>query len=91
MMYETDIFVKFKFRFIGMPIFITNDAQIVLTYHIQKGHKLIPGAFNEMNFLTLSDVKRATSVNSYTKFWLLLTAPPNLKNVIFRAMTVRPW
>jgi hypothetical protein len=37
-------FVKFKFRFIGMPIFITNEAQIVLTYHIQKGHKLIPGA-----------------------------------------------
>jgi hypothetical protein len=43
-MYETDIFVKSKFRFIGMPIFITNEAQIVLTYHIQKGHKLIPGA-----------------------------------------------
>jgi hypothetical protein len=43
-MYETDIFVKFKFRFIGMPIFITNEAQIVLTYHKQKGYKLIPGA-----------------------------------------------
>jgi hypothetical protein len=42
-MYETDIFVKFKFRFIGISIFITNEAQIVLTYHIQKGHKLIPG------------------------------------------------
>jgi hypothetical protein len=27
-----------------MPIFITNEAQKVLTYHIQKGHKLIPGA-----------------------------------------------
>jgi hypothetical protein len=44
-MYETDIFVEFKFRFIGMPIFITKEAQIVLTYRIQKGHKLIPGAF----------------------------------------------
>jgi hypothetical protein len=43
-MYETDIFVKFKFRFIGMPIFISNEAQIELTYHIQKGNKLIPGA-----------------------------------------------
>jgi hypothetical protein len=43
-MYETDIFVKFKFRSIGMPIFITKEEQIVLTYHIQKGHKLIPGA-----------------------------------------------
>jgi hypothetical protein len=43
-MYENDIFVKFKFRFIGMPIFITKEAQLVLTYHIQKGHKLIPGA-----------------------------------------------
>jgi hypothetical protein len=42
-MYETDIFVEFKFRFIGMPIFITNGAQIALTHHIQKGHKLIPG------------------------------------------------
>jgi hypothetical protein len=27
-----------------MPIFITNEAQIILTYHIQKGHKLIPEA-----------------------------------------------
>jgi hypothetical protein len=27
-----------------MPIFFTNEAQIVLTYCIQKGHKLIPGA-----------------------------------------------
>jgi hypothetical protein len=27
-----------------MPIFITNEAQIELTYQIQKGHKLIPGA-----------------------------------------------
>jgi hypothetical protein len=43
-MYETDIFVNFKFCFIGMPIFITNEAQIVLTYHIQKGHKFIPAA-----------------------------------------------
>jgi hypothetical protein len=43
-MFETDVFVKFKFRFIGMPIFITNKAQIVLTYHTQKGHILIPGA-----------------------------------------------
>jgi hypothetical protein len=43
-MYETDIFVKFRFRFIGMPIFITNEAQVALTYHIQKGHKFIPGA-----------------------------------------------
>jgi hypothetical protein len=43
-MNETDIFVKFKFRFIDMPIFITNEAQIELTYQIQKGHKLIPGA-----------------------------------------------
>jgi hypothetical protein len=43
-MYETDIFVKFQFRFIGMPIFTTNEAQIFLTYHIQKGHKLTPGA-----------------------------------------------
>jgi hypothetical protein len=44
-MYETDISAKFKFRFIVMPIFTTNKAQIVLTYHTQKGHKLIPGAF----------------------------------------------
>jgi hypothetical protein len=44
-MYETDIFVKFKFRFIGMPIFITNEAQRILTYQVQKGHKLVPGAF----------------------------------------------
>jgi hypothetical protein len=43
-MYENDIFVKFKFRFVGMPIFITKEAQTVITYHIQKGHKLIPGA-----------------------------------------------
>jgi hypothetical protein len=43
-MYETDIFVEFKFRFIDMPIFITNEAQIVLTYHVQKRYKLIPGA-----------------------------------------------
>jgi hypothetical protein len=51
-MYETDIFVEFKFRFIGMPIFITNDAQIVLIYHIQKGHKLVPGALNFWRYLT---------------------------------------
>jgi hypothetical protein len=43
-MYETDNFVKVKFRLIGMPIFTTNKAQIVLTYHIKKGDKLIPGA-----------------------------------------------
>jgi hypothetical protein len=55
-MYETDIFVKFKFRFIGMPIFITNEAQTVLTYRLQKWHKLIPGALKWI-FLTLSDVK----------------------------------
>jgi hypothetical protein len=30
-MYETDIFVKFKFRFIGTQNFITNTAQIVIT------------------------------------------------------------
>jgi hypothetical protein len=30
-MYETDIFVEFKFRFIGMQNFITNEAQIVTT------------------------------------------------------------
>jgi hypothetical protein len=44
MIYETNIFVKFKFRFIGMQIFITNEAQIVLTLSHTKGHKLIPGA-----------------------------------------------
>jgi hypothetical protein len=43
-MYEIDIFVKFKFRLIAVPIFITNEAQIVLTYHVQKGHKRIPAA-----------------------------------------------
>jgi hypothetical protein len=59
-MYETDIFVTFKFQFIGLPIFITNKAHMILTYHIQKGHKL------EMNFLGLSGVKCATSVNSFT-------------------------
>jgi hypothetical protein len=36
-MYETDIFAKFKFRFIGMQIFITNEAQIVITRsHIKR-------------------------------------------------------
>jgi hypothetical protein len=30
-MYENDILVKFKFRFIGLQNFITNEAQIVLT------------------------------------------------------------
>jgi hypothetical protein len=48
-MYETYIFVEFMFRFIGMPIFITNEAEIVLTYHIQKGHKTYTRSI-EMNF-----------------------------------------
>jgi hypothetical protein len=30
-MYETDVFVEFKLHFISMQIFITNEAQIVIT------------------------------------------------------------
>jgi hypothetical protein len=78
-MYETDIFVKFKFRFIGMLIFITNEAQIDLTYHVQKGHKLILYPERWTDFLTLSDVKRATSVNSFTYqlSWQFVLSFPN--------------
>jgi hypothetical protein len=66
-MYETDIFAKSKFRFIGMQIFVINEAQIVLTLsHTKRTQTYIWSI--EMNFLTLSDVdvKRATSVNSFT-------------------------
>jgi hypothetical protein len=66
-MYETDIFVKFKFRFIGMPIFITKD-NLSHTKRTQTYTRSI-----EMNFLTLSDVKHATSVNSFTYFKTVLT------------------
>jgi hypothetical protein len=64
-MFETDIFVKFKFRFIGMPANFhhrrtTNSFNLSHTKKTQSYTRSI-----EMNFLTLSDVKRATSVNSF--------------------------
>jgi hypothetical protein len=57
-MYETNIFLKFKFHFIGMQIFI-NEAQILHTKRTQTYTRSI-----EIFFFTLSDVKNATSVNS---------------------------
>jgi hypothetical protein len=64
-MYETDIFVTFKSRFIGMQIFITHEAQIGVTLpHTNRTQTYTRSI--EMNFLTLSDVKRATSANSFT-------------------------
>jgi hypothetical protein len=53
-MYETDIFVKFQFRFISMQIFMTNEAQIVITQPHTKRTQPYTQSI-EMNFLTLSD------------------------------------
>jgi hypothetical protein len=62
-MYGTDIFVKFEFCVIGMPIFITNKAQLNsfnLSHILQKARTQTCTRSIEINFLTLSDVKRAT-------------------------------
>jgi hypothetical protein len=48
---------------IGMQIFITNEAQIAITLSHTKWTQTYTRSI-EMNFLTLSDVKHATSVNS---------------------------
>jgi hypothetical protein len=47
-MYETDIVVKFKFRFSVIQTFITNEAQIVITLsHTKKDTNLYPEHWNE--------------------------------------------
>jgi hypothetical protein len=50
--YEIDSFVKFQFRFIGIQIFITNEAQIVITLSQTKWIQTYTWSL-EMNFLTL--------------------------------------
>jgi hypothetical protein len=65
-MYETDIFVRFKFRFIGMHNFITKEAQMVITQSHPRKTKTYTRSI-EMNFWrTLSDFKHATLVNYFT-------------------------
>jgi hypothetical protein len=73
-MYETDIFVKCKFRFIGMQIFITNEAQIVITPSHTKSTQTYTRSI-KMNFLTLSGVKRAAPP------WLILLHANCLQNL----------
>jgi hypothetical protein len=48
-MNETDIFAKFKFRFIGTQIIITNEAQIVITLSHTKRTQTYTRSI-EMNF-----------------------------------------
>jgi hypothetical protein len=64
-----------------MPIFITNEAQIVLTYHVQKRYKLIPGALkwifwryltsNAPPWFILLHINRLTICALFSKFLLV--------------------
>jgi hypothetical protein len=50
-MYETDIFVKFRFHFIGIQIVMTKDSQIVITLSHTKMTQTYTQNI-ETNFLT---------------------------------------